>query len=155
VIPAPDFRLDGLADGGHVLEAVVMFFGLLGARFAKHANGGGRGVEDVHIEAFGDAPGTPGIRELRDAFVNDAGGSKSERAIDDVGMAGDPADIGHAPVHVFGMNVLVILCGAGDVGEVTAGAVLAALGFAGGAAGVHEEERILGVHGNGGTTALR
>jgi len=102
VIPAPDFRLDGLADGGHVLEAVVMFFGLLGARFAKHANGGGRGVEDVHIEAFGDAPGTPGIRELRDAFVNDAGGSKSERAIDDVGMAGDPADIGHAPVHVFG-----------------------------------------------------
>ena len=41
MIPAPDFRLDGLADGGHVLEAVVVFLGLFGARFAKHANGGG------------------------------------------------------------------------------------------------------------------
>src|SRR5208282_2811232 len=41
VIPAPDFRLDRLTDSGHVLKAVVVFFGLLGARFAKHANGSG------------------------------------------------------------------------------------------------------------------
>src|SRR5882762_932481 len=60
-------------------------------------------------------------------------------------MAGDPANVGHAPVDVFEMNVLVILGGAGDVGEIAAGAVLAALGFAGGAAGIHEEERSFGV----------
>src|SRR5208337_3639908 len=154
VIPAPDFRLNGLADGGHVLEAVVVFLGLLGARFAKHANGGGRGVEDVHIEAFCNAPGTTGIGELRHAFIKDTGGSKSEGAIDDVGVAGDPADIRHAPIDIFGMNVLVILGGAGDVCEVASSAVLAALGLAGGAAGVHKEERIFGFHGNGGNDGV-
>jgi len=60
-------------------------------------------------------------------------------------MAGDPADIRHAPVDVFGMNVLVIPGGAGDVGEIAAGAMLAAFGLAGGTAGVHEEERSIGV----------
>ena len=148
VIPAPDFRLDGFADSGHVLEAVVVLLGLFGAGFAKHANGGGRGVEDVDVEAFGDAPRAAGVGELRDAFVEDAGGSKGERAVDDVGVAGDPADVGHAPVDVFGMNVLIILGRAGDIGEVTTGAMLATLWFAGGATGVHEEERIFGVHGD-------
>jgi hypothetical protein len=37
------------------------------------------------------------------------------------------------------VDVLDVFGGAGDVGEVTAGAVLAALGLAGGAAGVHQE----------------
>src|SRR5271156_3819708 len=62
-------------------------------------------------------------------------------------MAGDPADVGHAPIDVVGMDVLVILGGGGYVGEVAAGAVLAAFGLAGGAAGVHEKEwgfRVLG-----------
>ena len=149
VIPAPDFRLDGLADRGHVLEAIVVFLGLVGAGFAQHANGGGRSVEDVDVEAFGDAPRAPGIGELRHAFVKHAGGGQRQRAVNDVGVAGDPADVRHAPVDVFGMNVLIILGGAGDVGEIAAGAMLAAFGFAGGAAGVHEEERIFGVHGNG------
>src|SRR6266403_335237 len=85
------------------------------------------------------------VGELRDAFVEYAGRSESHRAVDDVGMAGDPADVSHAPVDVFGMNVLVILGGADDVSEIAAGAVLAALGLAGGAAGVHEEERSFGV----------
>src|SRR5580692_6956971 len=63
-------------------------------------------------------------------------------------MAGDPADVGHAPVDVIGMDVLVILGGGGYVGQVAAGAVLAAFGLAGGAAGIHEEERSFGVLGD-------
>ena len=149
VIPAPDFRLDGFADRGHVLEAVVVLLGLVGAGFAQHADGGGRRVEDVYVEALGDAPRTARVGKLRHTFVENAGGGQSQRAIDDVGVAGDPADVGHAPVDIFGMNVLIILGGAGNVGEIPAGAVLAALGLAGGAAGVHEEERIFGIHGDG------
>src|SRR5216683_41142 len=145
VIPLPDFRLDRFADGGHVLEFVVVILRRVGASFAKHANGGGGSVENVDVEAFGDAPGAAGVGELRDAFVKHAGGGQRERAVDDVGMAGDPADVGHAPVDIFGMNVLVILGGAGDVSEIAAGAMLAAFGLAGGAAGVHEEERSFGV----------
>ena len=44
------------------------------------------------------------------------------------------------------MDVLNVLGGAGGVGQVPARAVLAAFGFAGGAAGVHQEQRVLGVH---------
>src|SRR5260221_1079009 len=103
-------------------------------------------MEDVDVEAFGNAPGAPGVGKLRDAFIENTGGAKSERAVDDVGVAGDPADVGHAPVNVFGMDVLVILGSARHIGEVTAGAMLAAFGFAGGAAGVHQEEWIFGLH---------
>src|SRR5579859_1721472 len=148
VIPAPDVRFDGLAHGSHVLEVVVVFFWLVAAGFAQHANGGGRSVKDVDVEALCDAPGTTGVGKLRDAFVEDGSGGESQRAVDDVGVAGDPADVGHAPVNVFGMNVLVILRGARDVREIAASAMLAALGLASGAAGVHEEERGFGVLGD-------
>ena len=145
VIPAPDVGLDGFAYRGHVLEVVVVFLGLIEAGFAEHADGGGRGVEDVDVEALGDAPGSARVGELGHAFVEDAGGAERERAIDDVGVAGDPADVGHAPVDVIGVDVLVILRGAGDVGQIASGAVLAAFGLAGSAAGVHEEQRGFGV----------
>src|SRR5229473_46276 len=102
-------------------------------------------MENVDVEAFGDAPGTARVGELRDAFIEHTGGGERHRAIDDVRVPGDPADVCHAPVNVFGMNVLVILGGGGDVGEVASGAVLAALGLAGGAAGVHQEEGSFGV----------
>jgi len=66
-------------------------------------------VENVDVEAFGDAPGTAGVGELWDAFVEDTRGGERHRAVNDVGVPGDPADISHAPVDVFGMNVLVVL----------------------------------------------
>src|SRR5882757_8849178 len=103
-------------------------------------------MKDVDVEPFRDAPGTPCVGKLRHAFIENAGGAKRERAINDVGMAGNPADVGHTPVDIFGMNVLVILGSSGDVGEVTTGAVLATLGFAGGAAGVHQEDEIFRDH---------
>jgi len=109
VIPAPNFRLNGFANSGHVLEGVVVFSGLVGAGFAEHSNGGGGSVEDVDAEAFGDAPGASGVGELRDAFIEDAGASEGERAVHDVRVAGDPADVGHAPVDVAELEVLVIL----------------------------------------------
>ena len=43
---------------------------------------------------------------------------------------------------------LDVLARSGDVGQVAAGAVLAALGLAGGAAGVHQKERGFGRHGH-------
>src|SRR5438874_2509109 len=149
VIPLPDFRLDGLADRGHVLEMVVIFFRFFCAGFAQHANRGRRSVENIDIEALCDAPRTADVGELRHAFVKDAGGRESKGAINNVGMAGDPADVRHAPVDVFWMNVLVILRGAGHVSEIAARAMLAAFGLARGAAGVHQEERRFGVLGNG------
>ena len=142
VVPAPDLGLDRLADRGHVLEVVVVLGGLVRADLAEHPDRGGRGVEDVHAELLGDPPRAAGVRVVRGALVEDAGGAEGERPVDDVGVAGDPADVRHAPVRVVRVDVLVELRRAGHVGEVAAGGVLAALRAAGGAGRVHQEQRV-------------
>src|SRR5262249_24200284 len=109
VVPTPYVRLDRLSDCGHVLEAVVVLLGFIGAELPQHANRRGGGVEDVDPEAFGDPPGPAGVRVSGDALVHDAGGPQRQRPVDDVGVAGDPADVREAPVSVLGMDVLVVL----------------------------------------------
>ena len=146
VVPPPDFGLDRLADRGHVLEVVVVLRRLVGPGLAQHADRRRRGVEDVDVELLGDSPGPPGVRIGRDALVDDAGRGQRQRAVHDVGVARDPADVRHAPVHVLRVDVLVVLRGPGDVGQIAAGAVLAALGLARRAARVHQEERRFRVH---------
>src|SRR6266849_6766419 len=148
VIPFPDFRLDRLADGGHVLEVAVVLFRLVGSGFPQHADGRRRGVEDIHIESLGDSPGTASVGVDGNAFIHDAGGGQSERPIDDIGVAGDPSDIRHAPIDVLGMDVLNVFGSPGDIGQVAAGSMLASLGFSGGSAGVHKKEGSFGVHWN-------
>ena len=139
VVPAPRFRLDGFADGSHVLEVVVVLFRLFGSLFPQHADRGRRGVEDIDAQPLGDSPRTSRIGMGGNALVHDARGGDGERAVDDVRMPGDPADIRHAPVSVGRMNVLNVLGGAGDVGKISPGAVLASLGLARAAAGIHQE----------------
>src|SRR6185437_8032715 len=58
-------------------------------------------------------------------------------------MAGDPADIGHAPVHVFRMNILDEFRCTRHISQITTRTVLTAFRTPGSAAGVHEEERVL------------
>ena len=69
-----------------------------------------------------------------------------QRAVHDVGVPGDPADVGRAPVDLLGMVVEDELVGHGGVQQITAGGVHDTLGFARGARGVEDEQRILGVH---------
>src|SRR5215471_7507684 len=103
-------------------------------------------MKDVDAELFRNPPRPSRIRIGRDTLVHDRGGAKYERPIDDVGMAGDPADIGHAPVDVFRVDVLDVFRGAGDISQITARAVLASLRLTRRSAGVHEEERRVGRH---------
>src|SRR5215216_4367218 len=146
VVPAPDARLDRLAHRGHVLEVVVVLLRFVRPELAQHADRGGRGVEDVHSEFLGDPPGATGIRVGRHALVHDARRPERQGTVDDVGVPGDPPDVGEAPVRVVGVDVLVVLRRTGDIGEIPAGAVLAPLGAAGRAARIHEEQRRLGRH---------
>src|SRR3989442_14959536 len=106
-------------------------------------------MKDVHVERLGDSPWPSRIWIVWNALIEDAGAAQRERAVHDVRMPRDPADVGHAPVNVFGMNVLVVLGSSGDVGEIAARAVLASFRLAGRAAGVHQEERGFGIHRNG------
>ena len=62
----------------------------------------------------------------RNTFVDDAGGGQGQRSIDNKRVTGNPADVGHAPVHIFGMDVLNVFGAARHIGEIAAGAVLTA-----------------------------
>src|SRR2546426_9775734 len=55
VVPAPDFRLNRLSHGCHVLEMVGVFLRLIGTDLAEHANRRRSSVEDGHAESLGDA----------------------------------------------------------------------------------------------------
>src|SRR5208337_4684179 len=140
----------GIDDDGLLLADVVVVplpdLGLVGLELPQPANGRGRGVEDVDVEPLGDAPGPPRVGVSRHALVNNTGRRQSQRPVDDVGVARDPTNVRHAPVHVLWMYVLDILGGPGHVSEVPAYAVLGGLGLARRAAGVHEEEDPLRRH---------
>ena len=86
-----------------------------------------------------------GVGIVRRAFVHDTGGAVQQRAVDDVAVAGDPADIGRAPVGVFFLEVEDPLGREVRAEHVAAGGVHDPLRLAGRTAGVEDEERMLGV----------
>jgi hypothetical protein len=92
-----------------MLEVVMVFRRLLGAGTPKRSYRRWRGVKDIDIELFGDAPRTPGVGIGRKPLIHNRGGSEGQWPVDYVGMTGNPADIGHTPVDVLGMDVLNVL----------------------------------------------
>jgi len=81
----------------------------------------------------------------RQAFEQDAGDAVAERAVDDVAVARDPADVGGAEVDVVVVEVEDVFGGVVYVEQVAAAAVQDALGRARRARGVEDEERVLGI----------
>ena len=69
-----------------------------------------------------------------------------ERAVDDVAVAGDPADVGGAPVDVAVVVVEDVLVRHRGEDEIAAGGVHDALRRAGRAGGVEDEQRVFRVH---------
>src|SRR5215468_4993288 len=106
-------------------------------------------MKDIYAQPLGNPPRPSGIGVVRYAFVDDACRCQSERAINDVGVTRDPSYVRHAPVRIFRMDILNVLGSSSHVSQIAASAMLAALGLSCGAAGVHQKERGLSVHGNG------
>ena len=147
VIPVPRLRIDRFANRAEQPQArQIMAVHRLITIPHDGAQGGGRGVEDVDLMLVDHLPEAVVGREAGDAFEHQHGGPGGQRAIDDVTVAGDPADIGRAPECFAGA---IIEHGfKGEIGpqQIAGGGVEHALGFAGGAAGVEDEQRIFGVH---------
>ena len=71
-----------------------------------------------------------------------------QRRVDDVGVPGDPTDVGGAPVHIgFRLDVKDVVVRVGRLGEVATGGVYYALRRTGGARGVEQEQWMLAVEG--------
>ena len=83
---------------------------------------------------------------VRRALVHDAGRAVRERPVDDVAVAGDPADVGRAPVDVLvRLQVEDVRCVNADAEQVAARRVEDALRLRRRARRVEHEERVLGV----------
>jgi hypothetical protein len=86
------------------------------------------------------------VRVVRHAFEQQRGGAVGQRAVDDIAVASDPADVGGAPVHLARAVVEHALMGQRGIHQVAAGGVQHALRLAGGAGGIKDEQRLFGAH---------
>ncbi len=100
-----------------------------------------RSVEDTDLVFVDDAPEAVVFRPVWSAFIHEAGRAEGERAIDDVAVAGDPADVGRAPVNVVVAKVEDVFASHVGVQKIAAGGVQDAFRFAGRSAGVEDEQR--------------
>ena len=146
-VPEPGLGIDRLADRAEQADrgAVVLLHRRL-ALAHQRADRGRGGVEDVDPVALDHVPEAADIGIVGDAFEHQAGRAVGERAVDDIGVAGDPADVGGAPEKLAGPIVEHIMEGGGRPHRIAAGRVQHALGLAGRSRRVEDEQRVLGVH---------
>ena len=93
-----------------------------------------------------DLPETREIRVIRHAFEDQRGRPIRQRAVHNIAVTGDPADIGGTPVNVAIVIIEHVLMGHRRVDHVAAGRVQHALRGAGRAGCIENEQRIFGVH---------
>src|ERR1700704_3686062 len=101
VVPEPRLWVDRLADGAEQAQAAeVVFVRPVSPPLDARANRGRRAVEDAHAVALDDLPPDALVGIVGGALPHDRRRAVGERAIDDVGVPGDPADVCGTPVHV-------------------------------------------------------
>src|ERR1700722_15912951 len=129
VVPQPGLGVDRLADGAEQSQAgQVMLGGGLGAPLHAGADRGGGGVEDGDAVPLDDVPPDVLVRIVGRAFEHHRRAAVGHRAVYDIRVAGDPADVGGAPEDVtLRVQVEHHGGGAGDTGQVPAGGVHYAL----------------------------
>ena len=106
-----------------------------------------RRVEDRHLVLLDDRPPAVLVGEVGRPLVEDRRRPVAERPVDDVAVAGDPADVGGAPVDVLvPLQVEDVVVRRRRADEVAGRRVDDPLRLRGRAARVHEEEQVLAVH---------
>src|SRR5690606_154341 len=142
---------DRLADGAQQAQRgqVVPAGQLLAEPGHEGPDQGGGRVVDGDAVALDDleVPGAGGL--AGGALVDHLGQAVGQGSVDLVGVGGDPGQVRGAPVDVLALGVEVRPVRPGGVGEVAAAGVDQPLGLPGGAGGVDDEQRVLGVEGLG------
>ena len=123
---------------------------MLVAPLDEGANGGGCGIENGDLMVVDDLPETGKVGPVGSALIHHHGGAVLQWAIDNIRVPGDPADVSRAPVDVLVFQVEDVLRGDVSLHGIPAGGVNQSLGFAGGAGGIQNIQRIFRVHVLGG-----
>src|SRR5690606_28469344 len=106
----------------------------------------GCGVELVDLVLVHDLPEARVVGPGGHTFEHQRGSGVAQRSVEDVAVAGHPANVCRAPVDVPVVVVEDVLVCHRCLQEVTRRGVQDALGLAGGTGGVEHEQRILTVH---------
>ena len=141
-------RAGGLgAERGHAQAAQVVLLHVARVLRVGHdgLQEGHAGLEDAHPVALDHRGVAAGMREGRRAFAEHAGAARDHRRAEHVALAGDPAWVGHHIDHITRPRIEGHLHRVRHAGHIAAVHMHHALGLAGGAAGVDEEQRELGV----------
>ena len=150
VVPQPRLGVDRLADRAEQPQRREVV--ACRERLALLHEGADRGrgaVQDRDLVVLDDLPPAIPGRRVGRALVQDAGRRVGERPVDDVAVAGDPADVGGAPVDVVGLDVEHHLVAVRRAQEIARGRVQDALRLGGRARGVEQVEHVLRVDRDG------
>ena len=100
--PEPCFGVDGFTHGAqHTQAGEIILIRDLPAPLHAGADQCGRGVELGDFVLLHQLPESALMRGVRCALVDHLGRTVDQRTVDDVAVAGDPSDIGGAPVDVL------------------------------------------------------
>ena len=147
VIPFPCFGVDRFTDRAEQTQrgARGLFDGLF-ARTHQRTDRGGRGVEDRDLMLVHHIPEAADRGIGRNAFEHQRGRAIGQRAIDDIAVTGDPADIGRAPIDITLVIIEHILMRHRGIDQIAAGGVDHAFRLACRTRGVEQEQRIFRIH---------
>ena len=93
-----------------------------------------------------DPPETRYVRITRHSFKHHRGGAVCKRSVDDIAVAGNPADIGRTPVDFSIVVIEYVLVSHRSVNEIATGCVQNPLGLSGRTRSIENEKRILSIH---------
>ena len=147
MIPHPSLGIDRFADGTKDSQRrEIVLPGRLNSFPHQRPDNSRCGIEDVDFEFFDHLPETGDIRIGGHAFEHDRSGADRERPVQNIGVAGDPADICGAPVDIVVLDVKDQFTRMGGIGEIPAGGMNNTFRRAGAAAGVEDKCGVLGIH---------
>src|SRR4029077_4452973 len=113
-----------------------------------------RGIKNVDPIFFDNFPEPIRFRPIGRAFIHDRCCAVSERTINDVAVACDPADISRAPKDIFISNVEDVFRGRVNADQITARRVEDAFWFASGTTCIEKIKWMLAVEWRGRTVSI-
>src|SRR5205809_7536598 len=102
-------------------------------------------IQNVDAIFFDDFPEAIGLRPVRRALVHNGRRTIRQWTINNIAVAGNPADVSGAPKNIFVANVEDVFHGRINADEITACRMQNSLRFPSGAARVEKIERMLAV----------